>query len=159
MPRRPDPEYIRALKGKSPRLSKEEQLAWSADLPLPPDFLTAEGLACWDRMAAELHAAGILASISRDKLARYCQAWADYREIMLMRKDMGEGKFKLTLKTMDTLKHQVQLIALCNKIMESFETEYGLTPASATKVRRPPGGGGQTPREKLDGFLESGKET
>jgi P27 family predicted phage terminase small subunit len=159
MGRRPDPEYIRVLKGKKPRLSKEEQLAWATDLPLPPDWLTAEALVCWDRMAAELHHAGILFNISRDKLARYCQAYADYREVMLARKEMGPRKLVVTIKNEATLKQHASILKAANDIMSEFEGEYGLTPASATKIRRPTGAGGPTPREDMDKFLEDGKET
>lgn len=159
MSRRPDPEYIRALKGKAPRLSKDEQLAWKSDLPLPPDFLGKEALECWDRMAAELHAAGVLFAISRDKLARYCQAYADYAEIIRARNKLGPKRLKITMYNKDEMGYMQRMVDYCNSVMKDFEVEYGLTPASATKVRRPTGAGGLTPREDMDKFLEEGKET
>ncbi len=159
MGRRPDPEYIRALKGKSPRLSKEEQLAWATDLPLPPDWLDEDALACWDRMASELHAAGILFAISRDKLARYCQAYADYSLIMAGRKRKGKARFKVPITTVHQAQFEQKILSHAEDVMKNFESEYGLTPASATKIRRPTGGGGQTPREKFDKFLEEGAKS
>jgi len=167
MPRKPDPDHVRALKGKPPALTPSEQIKFVAERPLPPDFLDSEALVCWDRMAAELEKAGILVSVSRDKLARYCQAWADYSDVIRqrnMRKGQrhiigykilrGGGKKRVVIDDQPQLSFWQRVVEQSHKIMSDFESEYGLTPASATKVRRSYGSQ-TTPGQDLDKFLES----
>ena len=59
----------------------------SADEPMPsghadpPDVLTAEALAEWERLAPDLEAIGLLTVADRAVFAVYCQGWADYKKL------------------------------------------------------------------------------
>jgi len=49
--------------------------------PVIPRALKGEARAEWNRVVPELEAMGVLASIDRSLLLRYCTAWADWCEL------------------------------------------------------------------------------
>lgn len=49
--------------------------------PSKPAFLKGEAAAEWKRIVPELETMGVLATIDRAVLVRYCQAWADWCEL------------------------------------------------------------------------------
>ena len=158
MGRKPDPEYIRELKGKKPRIPKDERIVFpSAVAPveiIPPLYLTAGGQHHWERMTLILQPIGLLQEVGRDKLARYCQACADYEEIMEARKALGKNKIKVNQENHQMFSYWARMMEMHAGEMKDFEREYGLTPASAAKVRRPNAGKGQTPQEKFQDYLD-----
>lgn len=135
--RRPDPNHIRRLKGKKELINREEQVTFDVGVVMPPSFIKGEAALCWKRMATELTRAEIFSKISRDKLARYCIAWQDYHDIMLERDVMGKKRLYVTSKNWRTFMHWNQVLRQCEQVMSNFETEYGLTPSSAMRIRKP----------------------
>jgi P27 family predicted phage terminase small subunit len=57
--------------------------------PMPRD-LPAEAKAEWRRIVGELEAAGLLASIDRAVLIRYCTAWSDWVELQRLLERSGK---------------------------------------------------------------------
>jgi P27 family predicted phage terminase small subunit len=57
--------------------------------PMPRD-LPPEAKKEWRRVVGELEAAGLLATIDRTVLVRYCQAWADWRELQKLLRQSGK---------------------------------------------------------------------
>ena len=55
----------------------------------PPDFLTAEALTEWERLAPELEAIGLLTVADQSVFAVYCQAWADYKKLTVQLNEMA----------------------------------------------------------------------
>ena len=49
--------------------------------PAKPRTLTGEAAAEWNRLVPELERSGILSTIDRALLVRYCTAWADWGEL------------------------------------------------------------------------------
>jgi P27 family predicted phage terminase small subunit len=49
--------------------------------PEMPDSLSAEARAEWERVVPEIEAMGLLATVDRAALIRYCRAWQDWWEI------------------------------------------------------------------------------
>ena len=47
----------------------------------PPESLSLEARAEWDRIAPELERLGLLTVLDRADFAVYCQAWADYNKV------------------------------------------------------------------------------
>lgn len=156
MARRPDPDYIRALKGKKPKIKPEERIGFPSTLTLiPPSYLTTDAQHHWERMTLILQPIGLIQEVGRDKLARYCQACADYEEIMEARKKLGKARIEVTKATHSKFSFWARMLEMHAGEMKDFEREYGLTPASAAKVRRPnPKGGLQTPQEKFQDYLD-----
>jgi P27 family predicted phage terminase small subunit len=58
--------------------------------PAMPRDLPSEAKAEWRRIVGELEAAGLLATIDRAVLIRYCTAWADWVELQDLLKRSGK---------------------------------------------------------------------
>jgi P27 family predicted phage terminase small subunit len=155
MPRR-DNNYVRALKGKKPRIPLEEQIRYpviQAVGIVPPDYLTEESMVHWNRMVAILDGIKLFQAPTRDSLARYCQACADYEQLQMDRKRLGKRKHTVTEDNYNQLQFQARMLREYTKVMEQFEEDYGLTPASAAKVRHP--GASTAPGMKLANFVDT----
>ena len=156
MPRR-DPDYVRVLKGKKPRVNPENQIAFPAaegSTTEPPVYLDEFALSHWKRMVAILDRIQLFQDPTRDKLARYCQACADYEAVQEMRTKMGRyEEHNPTPENSRKLYFWMKALREYDSIMCDFEREYGLTPASAAKVRRP--GEVLKPAEKVVDFIDS----
>ena len=63
------------------RNSREVAGRVSVARPAKPRSLTGEAAAEWNRIVPELERSGILSSIDRALLVRYCTAWADWVEL------------------------------------------------------------------------------
>lgn len=156
MPRR-DSNYVRALKGRKPRIPPGEQIIFPVEQAVactPPDYLTPEALVHWRRMVVILDAIKLFQAPTRDKLARYCQACADYENIQEGRKKLGSSRNKWTPRLDRQISYWMRMMAMAEKTMESFEGEYGLTPASAAKVRHP-NGDKNNPMKKILDFIDN----
>lgn len=89
----------------------------------PPSWLKSRAAKKWREVRAALDATGALTVADRDALASYCQTYARMVEL--------ERKSKLAVddrKEWATLK-DLHLLVL------KFASEFGLTPASRTRVR------------------------
>ena len=83
------PTKLKALQGtlRPDRTPKNEPEPTShAD---PPDFLTAEALTEWERIAPELETLGLLTGVDRGVFAVYCQGFADYRKLTVQLNEMA----------------------------------------------------------------------
>ena len=63
------------------RNSREVTGRVSVARPAKPRSLTGEAAAEWNRIVPELERSGILSTIDRALLVRYCTAWADWVEL------------------------------------------------------------------------------
>src|SRR4051812_31858271 len=121
MGRKPDPEYIRELKGKKPRIPKEERIAFPSAIEItPPTYLTTGGQHHWERMTLILQPIGLLQEVGRDKLARYCQACADYEEIMEARKKLGKKKIDVNQETHQKFSYWARMMEMHAGEMKDF---------------------------------------
>lgn len=101
-------------------------------LPRCPPHLSAVARREWRRLAAPLHAAGILTLADRSALAAYCQAYARWAE--------AEEKLAETpvlLKTPSGYVQQSPWLSIANKqleIMGRYMSELGLTPSARSRL-------------------------
>jgi P27 family predicted phage terminase small subunit len=144
--RKPKPTALKKAEGnpgKRALNADEPQLAPA--LPDPPAHLTGEALIEWNRVAPDLFKAGVLTIADRAALAVYCQAWADWVEAC--------GEMAVGNKVITTEKgYQVQSpwVGIANRAMDKmlkFASEFGLTPASRTRIHAEPP---KTPEEEAE---------
>lgn len=145
------PDYIKQLTGNpGKRELNPNPPAFRMDRPAAPEFLVGEALDCWVRMADLLDEAKLLGLISRDRLARYCQAWADWVDVVKERNSMTvEKRMRPDALNFRTHIHLNRVRADAEQVMASFEKEYGLTPAAASRVRLRT----ETPVSEFDAFM------
>ncbi len=112
-------------------------------IPRKPRILQGMAKTEWDRITKELHVLGLLTEIDRTALAVYCQNWQRWNE--------AERELSKNLVTVTDKGYAMQspYVAISNKAaenMKKFLIEFGMTPASRSRVKVP------KKKEKKSGF-------
>jgi P27 family predicted phage terminase small subunit len=105
-----------------------------AKIPSCPRHLSKEARKEWRRISKELLQLGLLTTVDRAALAAYCQAWAHWVEAV---EAMAEVDFTMVATTDKGYQHVSPWFGVANialKQMRAFLTEFGLTPASRSRV-------------------------
>lgn len=133
----PQPTKLRVLHGNPGKrpLNKQEPQP-KRGRPSCPRWLTGEARKEWKRVVPELERLGLLTIVDRTALATYCQAWARYVEAEAMITRYGS-----ILKSEKSDYIQVSPYATISKqnalLVKAFCQEFGLTPASRTRIAAP----------------------
>lgn len=150
-------KVLRGNPGKRP-VPQEPQPATWAQLPEPPDYLSADAKDEWRRISTELYRLGLLTIVDVHPFAAYCQAYARWvqaeRAIAQMAKnDLLTGA--LMIKTSNGNAIQNPLVGTANKAasdMVRFANEFGLTPVARTRIAA---NRMAKPASKFDGLIAS----
>lgn len=147
--RKPTPSNLHVLHGNPGRrpLNKSEPQP-EACIPDPPEHLTERALREWHRVAPGLEALGILSEIDRAALAIYCQAWGRLVEAEEKLEQYGQ-----VVKSPSGYPMQSPYLAISNaaaKQVQSFATEFGMTPSSRTRIRVNP----KREKDEFEEFLD-----
>ena len=126
---------LRGNPGKR-KLNKNEPEA-PPGIPEMPQFLTAEARAEWKRIIPLLVQMGVLTAADGKALAGYCSAYAQ-----LAKCEAAIEKYGLICATLDELtgvailkvNPAVRIKSDALRLMKAFLTEFGLTPASRSKL-------------------------
>lgn len=132
----PKPTALRELAGNPGHrpLNKREP-RFSADVPTRPGWLLPEAKREWARIVPELQRLRLLAVVDRAALVNYCQWWARYVEAEKILSAQG-----LTILCPSGYMQQRPEVAIAQKaaqIMKAFLIEFGLTPASRSRIAVP----------------------
>ena len=149
--RKPKPTALKVLEGNPGKrpLNDHEPIPPKGELKCP-SWLLPEATKEWKRLAAALEAMGVLTIADRTAFAGYCQAYARWKEAEEFINQHGS-----IFKTPSGYVQQVPQVSIAQqnlKIMQSFCSDFGLTPA--TRARIIAGGSGtedvsEDPMEKL----------
>ena len=133
--RKPLPTAIKVLEGDR----GHGRRPYNPNEPVPPqldiqcpDWLMDEAKAEWARLAPSMIAMGTLTEHDIDAFAGYCQAYARWREA-----EEWMDQYGTIFKTPSGYMQQVPQVSIAHqnlKIMQSFATEFGLTPASRSRI-------------------------
>ena len=135
------PTALRVLQGnRSKRPLPKYEPKPHRGLPSPPTYLNAYALEEWERLAQNLHAAGVLTVIDQTLFAAYCTAvahWRQAEEDLERMAQVDPSTHGAVLKTkhgnfvpnplaghVNTLRRDVQRLA----------AEFGLTPSARTQI-------------------------
>jgi P27 family predicted phage terminase small subunit len=126
-------------------------------IPPVPAHLSDESKVEWGRVSQELYQLGLLTNVDRAALCAYCDAWSDYVDASKQCRGQ-DGKDRKVLRPVDsegkptggyyenpyyTIKKRSM------EIMKSFLAEFGMTPASRTRISAtPPDGAKQKPASR-----------
>jgi P27 family predicted phage terminase small subunit len=133
----PKPTRLRILEGNpSNRPLNDREPTPRQGEPDCPEWLIPEAQAEWARITVELGHMGLLSRADRAALAAYCQAWARWRQA---EEAIGEGADGLTSsnKMGRNVSPEVQVSNKYLTLMKQYLAEFGLTPASRSKVQAP----------------------
>lgn len=146
---RPKPTALRVIegnRGKRP-LPKHEPKP-RLGIPVPPAHLDACAIAEWNRIAPELEAIGLLATIDGATLAAYCQCvsrWMQAEEAIARMKARDRLTCGLMIKTSNGNAIQNPLVGTANRAMMMairFASEFGMSPAARARLAAMPLDGG-----------------
>ncbi len=131
--RKPLPTEIKRMNGNpGKRPLNENEPTPPRALPDPPEHLSPAGEAEWHRIAETLYQTGVLTQVDRAALAAYCQAYGRWVE--------AELKLQQTPALIRTGSGHVQIspwLTVANRqleLMHKFASEFGMTPASRTRI-------------------------
>ena len=131
--RKPKPTAIKILEGNPGKrqLNKYEP---SPDKLAPecPDWLSDEAKAEWFRLADVMEAMGILTEVDMAAFAGYCQAYARWKEA-----EEFISRHGAIVKTPSGYWQQIPQVSIAQqylKAMQKFAEQFGLTPASRSRI-------------------------
>lgn len=137
MPRPPKPTIIKQLAGNPGKRKPNEREPQPPPASMdPPSYIDGDALVKWREMVAELHPLGLLTSIDVDSLAFYCVLYARWLKAEKIVKDKGE-----VIKTVNGNIIQNPYLAIANrclKEMQRLAVQFGLTPASRSRITTDP---------------------
>jgi P27 family predicted phage terminase small subunit len=134
---RPQPTRLKLLRGNpGKRPLKAGEPEPDVSLPEPPAHLSDEAKREWRRVGALLVTLGLVSELDRAALATYCQAWGRWVEA-----EEALRQYGVVIKSPSGFPIQSPFLAVANKALEQMRwalLEFGLTPASRTKVHAEP---------------------
>ena len=150
--RKPTPTAIKELEGnpgKRPLNSNEPKPVKKA--PACPKWLEPEAKKEWRRLVKQMETLGILTQVDMAAFAGYCQAYARWKEAEEFITQHGS-----IVKTPSGYWQQVPQVSIAQtylKIMNRFAEQFGLTPASRSRIiaGNDRGGGDEDEMEALLG--------
>ena len=146
--RKPTPTAIKELEGnpgKRPLNQNEPKPKKTA--PSCPKWLDKEAKKEWRRLAAKMEQMGVLSEVDMAAFAGYCQCYARWKE---------NGSLVRTPSGYWQQVPQVSIAQQYMKQMERFAEQFGLTPASRSRLIADDGNGGV--KDEMDALLGDGDE-
>ena len=131
--RKPKPTAMKVFEGnpgKRPLNDKEPKPP--KGMPLCPAWLEGEAKKEWRRLSRIMSQMGILSLVDKAAFATYCQAYARYKEA-----EEYISKHGSTFTTPSGYIQQVPQVSIAqtySKIMIKIASEFGLTPASRSRI-------------------------
>ncbi len=131
--RKPKPTALKMLEGNPGKrpLNAHEPTPPNGTIRCPT-WLEAEAKKEWRRLAPSLEAMGVLTTADITAFAGYCQAYARWKEAEEFISQHGS-----IFQTPSGYVQQVPQVSIAQqnlKIMQSFCSEFGLTPATRSRI-------------------------
>ena len=131
--RKPTPTAIKELEGNpGKRPLNENEPKPKKKAPACPKWLEPEARKEWRRLAKQMEEIGVLTDVDMAAFAGYCQAFARWKEAEEFITQHGS-----IVKTPSGYWQQVPQISIAQtylKIMHKFAEQFGLTPASRSRI-------------------------
>ena len=153
--RKPKPTALKILEGNPGRrpLNLCEPDPPKANIKCPA-WLMPEAKKEWKRLAPSLEAMGILTVADITAFEGYCQAYARWREAEEFITQHGS-----IFQTPSGYVQQVPQVSIAQqnlKIMQSFCSEFGLTPATRARIIAAGGGKNEEEEDPMEDLLKGG---
>jgi P27 family predicted phage terminase small subunit len=135
--RRPKPTALKELEGNPGKRPLNKHEPKPRGLPAcPTDNLSPLAQIEWRRVCRELHRCGLLTTVDRAALSIYCANWARWTEA-----EDNVRKFGEVIKSPKGYPIQNPYLSIANRaeeLMLKTSIEFGMTPASRSKVSSQP---------------------
>ena len=152
--RKPTPTAIKELEGNPGKrpLNKNEPKP-TKKAPPCPKWLEPEAKKEWRRLAKKMEQLGVLTEVDMAAFAGYCQAYARWKEA-----EEFISKHGSIFQTPSGYVQQVPQVSIAQqnlKIMQSFCSEFGLTPATRSRIIAN-SGGSDDEADPMESLLKGG---
>ena len=152
--RKPKPTALKVLEGNPGKrpLNEHEPVPPKGAIRCPA-WLEAEAKKEWKRLAPSLEAMGVLTAVDITAFAGYCQAYARWKEA-----EEFISKHGSIFQTPSGYVQQVPQVSIAQqnlKIMQSFCSEFSLTPATRSRIIAGSGGDGEAD-DPMENLLQGG---
>lgn len=135
--RRPKPTALRELEGNRGHRPLNRSEPKPSGVPKCPPHLDKVAKQEWRRISSELVALGLLTSVDRAALAGYCAAWSRWVDA-----DSNVQKFGAVIKSPKSgfpiANPYVGIANTASDTMRKFLVEFGMTPASRSRIQVAP---------------------
>lgn len=153
--RKPKPTALKALEGNPGKrpLNEREPVPPQGTIRCP-SWLETEAKKEWKRLAPALEAMGILTTVDISAFAGYCQAFARWKEAEEFISQHGS-----IFQTPSGYVQQVPQVSIAQqnlKIMQSFCSEFGLTPATRSRIIAQSGSDASDEVDPMEKLLKGG---
>lgn len=132
----PKPTVLNDLAGNPSKRKKNTREPKPASNNLvAPDHLSLEAKAEWDRLVALFADLKLLTNVDADALAMYADTYARWAEAT--RRLAKEGMIVYTENGFPIQSPYLSIVNQTMKVMQKFLAEFGMTPASRTRLQVP----------------------
>lgn len=153
--RKPKPTKLHVLNGNPSKLNlkdrEELEPKPKPTIPERPEWLTGEGEKMWNKLMPELERIGLMTVVDGEAFTAACQSWSIYVQCQ---KFLTESGFTYEYENKAGAVNEIERpqVKIGQKALDhfkSFITEFGLTPASRTRIQIKP----QDTDDEMDGLL------
>lgn len=102
--------------------------------PVPPEWLSDRAIVQWNLMVERFRGMQILSPGWRESLAMFCEAWAEYEELVIECNDAE--RVVLSAKGMHHINPLFQAKTKAWESVLKLGREFGFTPASKADIRK-----------------------
>jgi P27 family predicted phage terminase small subunit len=141
--RRPKPTALKELQGNPGKRALNKNEPKPTGIPTCPSHLDRIAKAEWKRVSYELLSVGLLTVVDRSALGAYCAAFARW-----VKAEKELQNKPAVVKAPSGYPMPNPYIGIANSaldLMRKFLTEFGMTPASRSRIHVEPAGGGADP--------------
>lgn len=135
--RRPKPTALKLAQGNPGKRSLNANEPKPDGVPKCPTHLDDGAKREWKRISAELVSLGLLTSVDRAALAAYCASWSRWVDA-----DTNVQKFGAVIKSPKSgfpiANPYVSIANTSLDLMRKFLVEFGMTPASRSRIQVAP---------------------
>ena len=131
------PTALKLVEGtyREDRVAKNEPKP-RLSVPKPPKHMGKIALEEWDRIVQELKENGLMTNLDRAALVCYCDLWEHY--VIASEKVAREGQVIVTSNGNTIENPQFSIKKRAAEMMHKFLIEFGMTPASRTRISASP---------------------
>jgi P27 family predicted phage terminase small subunit len=144
--RRPKDPNLKVLQGNAgKRLSNKDARSAAAAAPTPepgqpkcPGHLTANARSAWKILVPQLDAMGVLAKVHGMPLELLCDAYGEWRAARLSVQRRGPAYTTRTItgELMHRMRPEVRIASDAWRRVKNMMTEFGITAASLSRVKK-----------------------
>lgn len=127
------PAQLRIAEGNRGHRPIPPEASFTAtDCPKRPAHLYGLARTQWDKLAPQLHTAGLLTEVDADALAAYCVAYHQWRDASAVVK--REGMSFVTSRGVRGIRPEVKIAHKALGLMQQLMAQFGLSPKSRANL-------------------------